>query len=71
MHQALQPAALHTKVNDMFASLTTARKNTGFKFEVILHTDAWIGSQVAQQFFMTRAEARAWVKAQGATPHNF
>ena len=60
-----------TKVNNMFASLTTARKNTGFKFEVILHTDAWIGSQVAQQFFMSKSEARAWVKAQGATPHNF
>ena len=55
----------------MFASLTVARKATGYKFEIILHTDAWIGSQVAQQFFMTRAEARAWVKAQGATPHNF
>jgi hypothetical protein len=55
----------------MFASLTTARKSSGFKFEVILHTTAWVGSQVAQQFFMTRADARAWVKAQGATPHNF
>jgi hypothetical protein len=55
----------------MFASLTVARKATGFKFEVIIHATPWIGSQVAQQFFMTRAEARAWVKAQGATPHNF
>jgi hypothetical protein len=61
----------YTKVNNMFASLTTARKNTGFKFEVILHTTAWVGSQVQSALFLTRAEARAWVKAQGATPHNF
>jgi hypothetical protein len=57
----------------MYASIFTAAKSTGYKFELVIHsTPALNGESVqAQTYYHTKPEAKAAAKAANATPHNY
>jgi hypothetical protein len=57
----------------MYASIFTAAKRTGAKFELVIHaTPALNGeSVVAQYYFATRADAKRAALAIGAKPWNY
>jgi hypothetical protein len=57
----------------MFASVFNARKTTGSKFELVIHSSPSISgdSVVAQYYYNTKAECRKAATALGAKPWNF
>ena len=55
----------------MYASIFKAAKNTTFKFQLIIHSSAWTGDEVASRHFDSKAEAKAFAKQLGAKPYNF
>jgi hypothetical protein len=57
----------------MFASVFNARKATGYKFELIIHSNPSISgdSVTAQYFYNTKAECRKAAAIIGAKPYNF
>lgn len=57
----------------MFASVFNARKPTGFRFELVIHSSPSINgdSVVAQYYFHTKGECRKAATALGAKPWNF
>jgi hypothetical protein len=71
LHQALQIVAPHTGVHYMFASIFKAAKSTTFKFQLIIHSSAWIGDEIASRHFDSKIEAKAFAKQLGAKPYNY
>jgi hypothetical protein len=57
----------------MFASIFTAAKRTGFKFELVLHsTGGLTGESVqAQHYFNTKTEAKRFAAALGCKAYNY
>ena len=57
----------------MFASVFNARKATGYKFELVIHScPSLCGDSItAQYFYNTKAECRKAAAIIGAKPHNF
>jgi hypothetical protein len=57
----------------MFASVFTARKATGYKFELVIHSCASLcgDSITAQYFYNSKAECRKAAAIIGAKPYNF
>jgi hypothetical protein len=57
----------------MFASVFNARKATGYKFELVIHSCASLcgNSITAQYFYNTKAECRKAAAIVGAKPYNF
>ena len=57
----------------MFASVFTARKATGYKFELVIHSSPSISgdSITAQYFYNSKAECRKAAAIIGAKPYNF
>jgi hypothetical protein len=57
----------------MFASVFNARKATGSKFELVIHSSPSINgdSVIAQYYYNTKAECRKAATALGAKPWNF
>lgn len=57
----------------MYASIFTARKATGFKFELVAHNQPSISgdSVQAQHYFNSKAEAKAFAKKNGLIAYNY
>ena len=57
----------------MFASVFNARRATGYKFELVIHScPSLCGDSItAQYFYNTKAECRKAAAIIGAKPHNF
>jgi hypothetical protein len=57
----------------MFASIFSARKATGYKYELVLHYEPKInGESVAiQMYFQNKAAAKQAAKAANAKPYNY
>ena len=57
----------------MYASIYNARKATGFKFELLAHTEPSIAGDSVKTtlYFQSKAEAKAFAKAAGYTAWNY
>lgn len=57
----------------MFASIFTAAKRTGFKFELVIHSEPGIsGASVqSQHYFNSKADAKRAAKELGAKAYNY
>ena len=56
----------------MNASIFTARKSSGYKFELTLHTSPDLSEGVVTtSLHSSKADAKAAAKAAGATPYNY
>lgn len=57
----------------MFASIFTAAKRTGFKFELVIHSEPGINGESvqAQHYFNSKADAKRFAKEMGAQAWNY
>jgi hypothetical protein len=57
----------------MFASIFTAAKRTGYKFELVIHSEPGIsGASVqAQHYFNSKTDAKRAAKELGAKAYNY
>ena len=57
----------------MFASIFTAAKRTGFKFELVIHSEPGINGESvqAQHYFNSKAEAKRFAKDAGLIAYNY
>ena len=57
----------------MYASIFNARKTTGFKFELVVHSQPGItGESVqAQHYFNSKGEAKQFAKSNGLKAWNY
>ena len=57
----------------MFSSIFTARKATGFKFELVIHNQPTLSGESVQSqaYFQTKNEAKAAAKALGCKAYNY
>jgi len=57
----------------MYASIFTASKSTGFKFELVVHAQPGISGESvqAQHYFNSKADAKRFAKAQNLIAWNY
>lgn len=57
----------------MFASIYTAAKRTGFKFELVVHSEPSLsGNSVqAQHYFNSKVDAKAFARTAGYKAYNY
>ena len=57
----------------MFASIFKAAKNTGYKFELVIHNQPGLSGESvqAQHYFHTKSEAKAQAKALNCKAYNY
>jgi hypothetical protein len=57
----------------MFASIFTAAKRTGFKFELVLHSQPSISGESvqAQHYFNSKADAKRFALSLGCKAYNY
>lgn len=55
----------------MYASIFTARKTTGFKFELVVHSQPGIDSAQATYYFNSKVEAKQFAKAANLKAWNY
>jgi hypothetical protein len=57
----------------MYASIFNARKTTGFKFELVVHSQPGINGESvqAQHYFNSKVEAKQFAKSNGLKAWNY
>jgi hypothetical protein len=57
----------------MFSSIFTAAKRTGFKFELVLHSQPSIAGESvqAQHYFNSKADAKRFAASLGCKAYNY
>lgn len=57
----------------MFASIFTAAKRTGFKFELVLHDQPGLSGESvqAQHYFSSKADAKRFAASLGCKAYNY
>jgi hypothetical protein len=57
----------------MFASIFTAAKRTGFKFELVIHAEPSLSGESvqAQHYFNSKVDAKRFAKEAGLIAYNY